>query len=704
MKLSLFIITVLLLHTIKSDLRYLENEKTRPLRDGKFRCDPKDPNRINTVNQYIEKNKNKLSSEEINMIYHIAGDCLPVVWLSGLYGNKMQLQITDCDLLRKHHPSIAQACGYDKKCKNNQEALFWLTEEFETRNGSTCFGEILKINYIKQGEEYVEQEHKGLRLTFYGNTPETRDKSECGFGASCFLLDKNFYFGKQAIYGAKYIKEHLLELGYQIGYNLFSVPLDWRRTTKDPHNQTLLKDAVDVAYKINNKPVILMAHSYGNLVSVDYLYTLSPEEKKQKIARLMSIGAPYLGSSKIVKPLILGNDEFNIYVKLVINLYVSMENQKIFQNGSPAVFHVMPRMFWIIHKEQDWFKAILTRARIENKITECVRRLIDPNMSFKDEPDFLKDTTKKQKEKHLKSDNKEDEQILDRCIYPIIDKHVKELREFKQLVPFFPDLEYGCGNEGTSDATCLKISSCKTSVWDKYCRLNFFIPFDDSIFEVKHEGKIHKYDMLSYENTRELIKKFGIGDMDLDFFDYITNNINSHMEILDHPGVPVTIYYLSSARTIVKTKLDQNPKNLTDKNKFIPEELGLDIYDHYGGDGTVPSSSLLLPPLKWSISKESKENPIHFVEYCSNTTYKRQDINFSSNQYLNVDCQCKTPSDDSCSHASFVTDKVLINHFDNYVNNVQNKISDKKLLESIDIIGRGVGRGMNCANLNKLFK
>jgi hypothetical protein len=683
-------------------------------------CDPTDPKRLDLINTYIKNNTQFLNADDINLIKFIAGDCSPVVWLSGLYANKFQVQITNCTEINTHHPEIAQACGYDKKCNDGDESIFWISETYETDNNSTCFGHLAKLNFVKNPDnpmEYIEEDFKGFRMTFYGNTPKTKDSSQCGFGASCNLFDKDFYFGKRNIYGAEFIKEQLIVMGYQLGYSLFSIPVDWRRLPNDPYNFNLVKDAVDLAYNITNKPVLLISHSYGGVVSLNYIYSLSEEEKQKKIARYIALGPPLLGSNKVLKPLILGNDEFNIHVKFIVdivNLYVSMENQKIMENGSPVSMSLMPGPFWNMYKNDTWYNTILARARVENKITKCIRAL-GLNKIYRPtvKPEFFKFLEVESSsdpsafnyvginDLTYKPNLSDDAKVLDQCVYPIIDEHADDLAGFKELLPFFPDLEFGCG-VGLNDATCEHLGDCKPTVWDRYCRINFFIPYDDNMVEIKNGNTTDKYDLSSYDNIKELITKYGVGTFDLDFIDFIISKMDQKLLTLDHPGVPATIYYSSNYRTVVSVKLPENPKPITDSDRFVIDVDGAVIFGCLGGDGTVPAASLLFPTLKWALSEESKTNPVHFVEYCSNQGYKPQEIDFNSNQYLNSACNCTGPSQDDCSHSSFLTDLSIIQHMMQYVSRDVYKIPIEQLQDSIDVIKKSV-RDQNCANLKKLL-
>ena len=163
------------------------------LKDQTSKCEPTDKDIISKITEYLKEFQDDLSDSDIKLIKFIAGECAPIIFLPGLYATKFQIHITNCTELNIHHPQMAKSCGYDKKCKDNDESIFWLSETYETMDNKTCFGEILKIDYKfdKEKNTYVEQTTRGFKLTFYGNTPKTLDKNMCGFGACTNLFDKN---------------------------------------------------------------------------------------------------------------------------------------------------------------------------------------------------------------------------------------------------------------------------------------------------------------------------------------------------------------------------------------------------------------------------------------------------------------------------------------------------------------------------------
>lgn len=704
------------------------------------RCDPKDPERISIVDDYIKTHEKNLSLEDQKLIKFIAGECLPVVIVPGFYGNKLQLHITNCTAINTYHPEVAKACKFDVNCEDGSEKFFWLSEEFESKDGSTCFGELVKFNIYKNETEkdpmkkFIEMPTQGFRLVYMGNTPKTKKINECGFGASTNLLDKLFYFGAKSVRGLLDMKTHFVSLGYQIGINLFSVPYDWRRTSNDPYNYQMIKTTVDLAYKLTGKKSVLVAHSYGSLVALDYVYTLSDEERSQKIDRIVGIGPVYGGVSKAVKSFILGYEEFNIDVKFlvdILNIYLSLQNQKIFMYKNGAPVELFQKLFWTLHKDDHFMKVASDRNKVEEQITQCVRdyfrkkeesekkEFLEEDMKISNNSILLDDMLEVKssifdffKKNQFKASNEEDRDIINFCIIPIKNANFDIFESFKKLFPFYPDLEEGCGKETLVQTTCLKspmlnpskTKNCKTSIWDKYCRLNFFIPFDKPTVEINDKDKNYSFDLLTKESIIEMVSKFGIGNPDMEYFNYILNSINPQLHKLNHPKVPVTIYFTSSFETTVTYSLPKNPKIFTDKNQYAVDALGEDIVSNGGGDGTVPTASAILPVLKWTTEKTEKFYPVHLVNYCANKDFNKP-FDLNNHQFININCRCDKPLEDGCAHASMAGDQNIIDHIENYTRNKNNLLPFQDILKNIDLISKGINQVQNghiCSNLKKV--
>jgi hypothetical protein len=116
-------------------------------------------------------------------------------------------------------------------------------------------------------------------------------------------------------------------------------------------------------------------------------------------------------------------------------------------------------------------------------------------------------------------------------------------------------------------------------------------------------------------------------------------------------------------------EFDENPKLKTVQDKYVaPTEY---LYSY--GDGTVLSTSSIVPGLKWADDFERKvagAKPVSIIEICS--TWKRRTSVFSpgflkvkDNAYFGIDCDCGGskifPKDGSkCAHTPFVTDAKVI--------------------------------------------
>ncbi|MCW1968939.1 MAG: FHA domain-containing protein, partial [Anaerolineae bacterium] len=93
-------------------------------------------------------------------------------------------------------------------------------------------------------------------------------------------------------------------LGYERGKNLLEVPYDWRQDNR-LSAQTLAAAIDDWQARVPeaNRPIVLIAHSMGTLVSRYYVEKLGG---KAKVQRLIVVGGPHYGTPKILFGLLTG--------------------------------------------------------------------------------------------------------------------------------------------------------------------------------------------------------------------------------------------------------------------------------------------------------------------------------------------------------------------------------------------------------------
>jgi len=166
------------------------------------------------------------------------------------------------------------------------------------------------------------------------------------------------------------------------------------------------------------------------------------------------------------------------------------------------------------------------------------------------------------------------------------------------------------------------------------------------------------------------------------FDDVKSNNIYE----LRNPEVPTTIIYGSHLSTDMTYKWDYDPRNLTGNNQF-----GFSNITFFSqGDQTVPTSSALLPALKWSweFDNKAKANtpnakPVKTVEICSiynnkGDIYDKKSSDGPStvetNEYIGLQCDCFDDKNthpvlgQNCDHSDILNDSKFLDLIKNIVN------------------------------------
>lgn len=115
----------------------------------------------------------------------------------------------------------------------------------------------------------------------------------------------------QQSYNYKYydsIINEMEKLGYTAKVDMFGAPYDFRKIMIPVYRDTYwykLKNLIEEAYSISQKPVVLIAHSLGCLITYLFLTEYCTEAWKMKhISKFVSIAGPYGGTSVSFKTLL----------------------------------------------------------------------------------------------------------------------------------------------------------------------------------------------------------------------------------------------------------------------------------------------------------------------------------------------------------------------------------------------------------------
>ena len=433
---------------------------------------------LEKVNYFIEL-KSITDEKLIKQLKFVASDCNPVVLVPGLYSTILRYHVYSCKLMKMNHPDIYSQCYTDrnKDCNDGEEERLFMSENFtKDSDKSGCFGRLLSLNLkeatypqekIEKGEVY-EELYQGFRVTYYGDTPETKEYSKCGINASINLLDKFSsvgYFGNKNANLWRYVVEKLeKDYGYTAGLNLFNIPHDWRNLPNSKMTNDIMKDTIDLAYNINKKKIVFLTHSLGSLITYNHLVeNMTQSEKDLKVQKMVNIAPPFLGAMKAVKPAFFATNEMDNKVKYLINLLdveFSLKNQREYYPYLPISLQLIPSSFWNNQKDEAWVNALLGEIEVEDMITDCVdKNLIEGKSSEYDA---------KQK-----------------CYHNMLKlpEIIEKREEFSKYFPFFPGINEECYIIDVNNSNCRSSvqdkddeKKCVKTFWDAKCKLSMFIP------------------------------------------------------------------------------------------------------------------------------------------------------------------------------------------------------------------------------------
>ena len=114
---------------------------------------------------------------------------------------------------------------------------------------------------------------KYIRVGYYGSTSDTLADSKCGIEGvqnviqtGTLLIDNIINFGASRSYHG--MAKALQNRGYSFGFSLGALPNDFRRYLSTNNFATkVFRYLIESFYENTGKPVIIIAHSFGNLIT-----------------------------------------------------------------------------------------------------------------------------------------------------------------------------------------------------------------------------------------------------------------------------------------------------------------------------------------------------------------------------------------------------------------------------------------------------
>jgi hypothetical protein len=658
------------------------------------------------------------SNPDDNLLF-ILGKCNPVLLVPGLYATKLVVEFNCKGIATEERSTtlkeIRLYCG-DTVCKDETKTseehrlLFSLKDEaFSIVDGpiasnnkySACLGHV--ANYFQNENECQKVKGKNtcfyskyVKVGYYGGTKDTLKDSRCGVEGIINVVqsedkvkDMLVNMGVSASFNK--ISKWLIYRGYKEGFSLGALPNDYRRYLATNNFATnVFKKQIDRLYKNTGKPVVIVAHSYGTLLTLTNLIkNQSDKNFMKKIKKFIAMAPPFAGSTKLLEIFLQGTEDFDIDLSIIKTKF-DIFGQYMMYKSLPTAMELRPlsiaSKIFTDSSYSELGDALRGRLEIERDcktkdcdVSEIGKKTSNFDKIFKGYFPSLLDPECSY-ESYIAGDNR----VLKRKCYTgiynvgncptIVTKSVNPYTENFEKDDYcnkFGEKYFYQGECDDSKRNCIDqvyYSDKCPNVYSISEATNFLLNRFNNYFS-KEYGTINNTYFDTHETIREGVKK-----------SIEHQNSISLIKDLPVPPVDTELLYGSFYPTIASLVLDDNDfKNKEEKKIYVK-----------GGDGTVPTWSSLLTGLKWvyDIKKKKLPQKIKLVEYCSRLAKSGQ-YKYDSNKTQNfaaIGCQCLDDSNvykndyEDCGHASMLQDENLILYIFSVVEdqNEINNISDIK--------------------------
>ena len=656
----------------------------------------------------------------------ILGKCSPVLLVPGIYATRLVVEIQCRALFNVERTTtyklIRLFCG-NTICRDifaereehplfiafNDDAFGILNIASMSDKYSSCLG--LFMNYFQNENECPTVNGRKMcykspyiKVGFYGGTPYTYQNSRCGIEAIEDVIQAssspmNDLVNSHVVAAKSYktLSNKLIDRGYKEGFSLAGLPNDYRRylaTNSFAYNVFRLQ--INKLYKNTGKPVVIVAHSYGTLLTLTNLLIQNNRELLPKIKKFVAIAPPFAGSSKLLDIFLHGMNEWTKGFE-VLGSQFKVTNYNVF--GQNMMYKSLPTITELrplpiaakIFTDQAYKQlgdAIKERINYENQcrnnycVTNATPRfdsLFAGYFPIFSDPECAYETI---------FDNKNT--LNRKCFTNIYNvgecPTVLTKSTFSaQSNPYGDNVEKYCGQKGpqfyyqgecnSNNPNCLDniYSEKGPYVYGNKEAMDYLINRYNQESARYIDGQYLGYN--SFQSKEEINQG---NKMSIEY-----QNRISLIKDLPPPPVDTDIIYTGFAKTIAALAVYE-------------KDFTAEAYNYTkGGDGTVPTWSSLLTGLKWIYEKKARNlsQKYKLIEYCSRLSESgRYKFNPQIEQnFIALGCSCLKSSNeykdsiDDCQHAEMINDNKLIEYIisvvdDPKVNNVytQDKINALK--------------------------
>ena len=648
--------------------------------------------------------RNKYSINDDNPdenVRFILGRCSPVLLVPGIYSTKLRIEI-NCNYLSKQErdttfKKLRIYCS-DSVCSNesNEHEEFplflgiWNSQasivKLTHNDYNSCLGFLM--NFFQKDNECPKVDNKnicyyskGIRVSYYGASKETEDKGECGVRAIENLVQTKFgpigeaptknSFNNKASESFHSIISRLTTRGYKPGFSLGAIPNDYRRylATND-FAKKAFRYQIENLYKNTGKPVVIIAHSFGTLLTLTNLVREEHKDLIPKIKKFVALAPPFSGSAKLTRVFFFGDDTWEINKLFVQIMHFDNFGQLLLYKSLPTIPELRPlpmaAKIFTDSSYKELGDAIRERLAVENA---CLNdKKMCSNLEAKKFDSYFKGYFPSLEDKDCANDEiKGNKETLNKkCftgIFNVGDCPTFIIEDDNMKTDEKPKPEDFCNNFKDNyyyQGDCRK---------DRKCLDDLYFTNNPDVFSAQEQ-----MDFLYDRYYTKYKEKLTWDDFDKTEFisDGIRKSISHQKETslikdLPLPPVDTDLVYASFFPTIVSMGV-----GLDIKKRFSNYYYPLTKF----GDGTVPSWSSLLTGLKWIYDKYKNPNlkqKIRLIEYCSRLS-KSEQYKYDGTKeqkFAAIGCSCLNKNNEylttedeikNCDHANMLTDNNLIDY------------------------------------------
>ena len=657
----------------------------------------------------------------------ILGKCNPVIYVPSIYASRLVASI-NCSVFKKDFMSYIKMrlyCG-NTICADDKDTIeeyvifpaifdspFQIRVTENVNKFTACQGYFLGYyNSRKECPEGNCEYSDGVRISVYGGTKSTKNKSKCGIYAQEDVIYygkiiPSFVFKKRTTESSYVMFDYFRKMGYKDGFSSAGIAYDYRRYIHScKYFESAFEYEINSLYRNTGKPVVIISASHGGSFALNELIKASPELKK-KIKSFVPIVPPFAGSSHLLQAYLYGLPDFDttINIKDIIKIQIKVTyfSESLYFNSCPVIAELRPQygIITAIQKpEYNKFKlAIEELVAVEKecgdiicpseKVRNMTKNYFDiygedfPSLDDEDCQIDEQDILKYNQNKKLVGTTPR------RCVTKVYDiikcPIIVYEKDFSHNVTA-DDMKQLCGIYNSSLLYLIKNDTCESpnykdifginmkeekkssleTIFDGNAKYPYY--YDDfyELLEEYNKNYAEKYNKTLTKDdfeTKEEFQKKGQRNVE-----YAAKS--SLIKDLPIPPVDTYVIYGNYYDTDVAFVYNNSNENKTgfDDGRVLRS----------GGDGTVPNFSTFLTGMKWLYDKKMNNltQNIKLIEYCSllgkeGNKYAYNHTTFKNKTFIGLACACINPDYKSysgdCAHTIILKDPFLLDMIKNEI-------------------------------------